>query len=139
VVELIEKAAGPLEGLAVAVLGLAYKPDVDDLRESPAVHVARELAARGAHLVAYEPYKADADIPGVRTAPDLETALAGSQVVVVLVAHTPVRDLKPAQVAALTAARLVIDTVNLWDPAVWEPAGFQLKRLGVGSRSTGRG
>ena len=135
VVELVRRAAGSLVGVHVTVLGLAYKPDVDDLRESPAVHVAQALAAEGANVKAYEPYKPNADILGIETAPDLETALSGSQVLVLLVAHTPMRQLKPDQVAVLTEARLVVDTVNLWDPAVWEPAGFRIQRLGVGSDS----
>ncbi len=133
VVESVRQAAGSLQGKTVTVLGLAYKPDVDDLRESPAVYVAQGLAAEGARVKAYEPYKPGADIPGIETAPDLKTAMEGSQVLVVLVAHTPIRDLKPDQVAALTGARLVVDTVNLWDPAVWEPAGFSIYRLGVGA------
>ena len=133
VVELIHKAAGGVAGRRFALLGLAYKPDVDDLRESPAVYVAQKLAEMGGEVVAYEPFKGDALIPGVRTEASLEKALAGSQVLVLLVGHTPIKNLKPAQVAALTAARIVLDAVNGWDPALWEPAGFSLHRLGVGS------
>ena len=132
VVELIQQAAGDLAGKRISVLGLAYKPDVDDLRESPAVAVARLLIEAGADVISYEPFKVDSRIPGVPAAPSLEVALAGSDLLVLSVAHTPIKNLTPEEVAALTEARLVVDTVNLWPPEIWEPAGFTIRRLGVG-------
>jgi UDP-N-acetyl-D-mannosaminuronic acid dehydrogenase len=133
VVGLIREAAGDLAGKRIAVLGLAYKPDVDDLRESPAVEVARLLIEAGADVISYEPFKVDSQIPGIPAAHSLEAALKGSDLLVLLVAHTPIKNLTPTEVAALTEARLVVDTVNLWAPEVWEPAGFTIHRLGVGS------
>jgi UDP-N-acetyl-D-mannosaminuronic acid dehydrogenase len=132
VVELIRQAAGNLAGRRIALLGLAYKPDVDDLRESPAITVARLLIDAGADVISYEPFKVDSQIQGIPAAPSLEAALAGSDLLVLLVAHTPIKNLTPAKIAALTEARLVVDTVNLWAPEVWEPAGFTIRRLGVG-------
>ena len=132
VVELIQKAVGTLEGTKVAVLGLAYKPDVDDLRESPAVQVAVILADLGASVTAYEPYKINAQIPGIHTTPTLAESLDGSQVIVVLVAHTPFRNLEPSDVSGFTEARLVVDCVNIWDSSAWDSSGFQVHRLGVG-------
>ncbi len=66
-------------------------------------------------MISYEPYKVDSQIPGVPSAPSLEAALKGSDFLVLLVAHTPSRISPPKQVAALTKARLVVDTVNIWD------------------------
>jgi UDP-N-acetyl-D-mannosaminuronic acid dehydrogenase len=132
VVELIRQAVGALKGIRIAVLGLAYKPNVDDLRESPAIEVARLLIEAGADVITYEPFKVDSQIPGIPAAPSLEAALAGSDLLVLLVAHTPIKNLTPTEVTALTEARVVVDTVNLWSPEVWEPAGFTIRRLGVG-------
>ena len=132
VVARITQVAGPLEGKRIALLGLAYKPDVDDLRESPAVEIARLLIAAGADVVSYEPYKVDSQIPGIPAALSLEAVLQGSDLLALLVAHTPIKNLTPKKVAAFTEARLVVDTVNIWAPEIWEPAGFTLHRLGVG-------
>ncbi len=132
VVELIRRAVGQLENNNVALLGLAYKPDVDDLRESPAVEVARLLVEAGADVRAYEPYRADFDLPGVHMVSRLEDALEDAQVVVLLVAHTPLRELEPQTVAAYTKSRLVVDVVNGWPGHLWEAHGFQVHRLGVG-------
>ncbi len=132
VVDLVRRAlGGALEGRKIAALGLAYKPDVDDLRESPAVEVVRLLMAEGAEVVAFEPYKPDADLPGIDLAPNLDAALQGSDLLLLLVAHAPLRELTPEVVTAQTKARLLVDTVNLWDATTWARAGFTVTRLGV--------
>jgi UDP-N-acetyl-D-mannosaminuronic acid dehydrogenase len=137
VLDLVQKAASGVEGKRIAILGLAYKPDVDDLRESPALAVARGLSGLGGDVIAYEPYKLGAQIPGVSTAESLEDALNGSDLLVLLVAHIPFKTLTPEKVSSLTGARLVVDTVNAWDPQVWEQAGFTIRRLGVGEPRSG--
>ncbi len=132
VISLVERAVGALAGHHVAALGLAFKPDVDDLRESPATEIIHELQNAGAHVKAYEPFKPDADLPGVTAIPTLEGALSESDVLLFLVGHTNFKQLDPVKVAALTPARIVVDTVSVCDPAAWEAAGFRLFRLGVG-------
>jgi UDP-N-acetyl-D-mannosaminuronic acid dehydrogenase len=122
-----------LTGKHIAVLGLAFKPDVDDLRESPAIEVAKLLIQAGAIVSAYEPYKKNADIVGVRTAPTLENTIIDAELVMLLVAHREFTQLDPLKVRDLTAARLAMDTVGGWDLQAWEEAGFTLARLGVGN------
>ncbi|RME05534.1 MAG: nucleotide sugar dehydrogenase [Anaerolineae bacterium] len=136
VVDLLRRALGDLNGRRIVLLGLAYKPDVDDLRESPALEVGRLLVEAGAQVKAYEPYKQNVRIEGIPTAPTLESALRGSEAIALLVAHTPFRELAPETVAAMTDARLVVDAVNLWPPDVWAAAGFDVHRLGVGRQTT---
>jgi len=136
VVELIRGVVPALEGCRIAALGLAYKPDVDDLRQSPAIEIVRLLSAAGAQVVAHEPYRTEAFLPGVTTVPTLQEALKDADVVVLLVAHTPLKKINPAQAAALMRSRLAVDTVNGWPAALWEAAGFHLHRLGTGSRKT---
>jgi len=133
VVDLLHKALGGLTGKRVALMGLAYKPDVDDLRESPAMDIAYRLVELGAEVVAYEPYKLDAEFPGIMMAQTLDEALTEADGLALLVAHTPLRALVPKDVAAKTQARVAIDAVNGWDPEAWEQVGFRLSRLGVGS------
>ena len=115
----------------IAVLGLAYKPDVDDFRESPAVEVAHLLMGAGADVRAFDPYKTENQSIELPTVSTLEEALAGADLILLLVNHTPLRALDPMQVAALTPARLVVDAVNAWPAATWSAAGFKINRLGA--------
>jgi UDP-N-acetyl-D-mannosaminuronic acid dehydrogenase len=128
---LLQKALGSLKDKKIALLGLAYKPDVDDLRESPAAEVAHLLVDAGADVRAFEPFKVDG-LPGIPMAATLEEALKGADAILLLVRHTQFCELSASEVDALTSARVVVDTVNAWDQATWQQAGFSLFRLGVG-------
>jgi UDP-N-acetyl-D-mannosaminuronic acid dehydrogenase len=121
-----------LKGVTVAALGLAYKPDVDDLRESPAIEVCHLLSQNGALVKAFEPFKKDAQIPGLKLVTNLEEALAGADVVLILVAHSVFKELNPHTAASLMKGRIAIDTVGIWPLESWQAAGFQVTRLGVG-------
>jgi len=132
VVDVIRRAAGELGGCQIAALGLAYKPDVDDLRESPAIEIVRLLAEAGARVRTYEPYKPGAQVPGTDSAASLDGALRDADLVLLLVAHSPLKALQPAQAAALLRRRVAVDVANGWDAAAWQAAGFRLFRLGVG-------
>jgi UDP-N-acetyl-D-mannosaminuronic acid dehydrogenase len=133
-VRLVERALGGLPGRAVAGLGLAYKPDVDDLRESPALEVVRLLAQRGAQVRTYEPYVPERTAPGALAVGSLSEALNEAQAVVLLVDHRAFRELDPAQVAADMPGRVAVDLRGVWQPAQWHAAGFSLHTLGVGTR-----
>jgi UDP-N-acetyl-D-mannosaminuronic acid dehydrogenase len=136
VVQQIQKVIGDLNGKSAAILGLAYKPDVDDLRESPAIKVARLLMEAGTEVTSYEPNKVGSQFLGIPAAPSLETAIEGKDILIVLVAHTLFKTLTPDRVSTLTETRLVFDTANIWDPIIWGAAGFQVHRLGVGILNT---
>jgi len=131
VVELTRRALGSLNGKQIAALGLAFKPDVDDLRASPATEVIHLLQKEGAAVKAFEPFKPEADLPGIAAVPTLEAALKEAEVVLLLVNHTELRALTPEKLASLTPARILIDTVNGWAGKNWEGAGFVIHRLGV--------
>jgi UDP-N-acetyl-D-mannosaminuronic acid dehydrogenase len=131
VVELTRRALGSLNGKQIAALGLAFKPDVDDLRGSPASEVIHLLQKEGSAVKAFEPFKPDADLPGITAVPTLEAALKEADAVLLLVNHTELRALTPEKLAALTPARILIDTVNGWAGKNWEGAGFVIHRLGV--------
>jgi UDP-N-acetyl-D-mannosaminuronic acid dehydrogenase len=131
VFNLVQKAVGSLKGKKIAVLGLAYKPDVDDLRESPAVEVAHLLIDAGADVRAFEPFKMDG-LQGIRMASSLENAVQDVEAILLLVRHTQFREIAPEDLAGQTSTRTLIDTVNAWDAETWGKAGFDIVRLGVG-------
>jgi len=129
VADLIEKAAGGLAGKKVAFLGLAFKPNVDDIRESPAVHLAYHLQTRGCKLSAYEPFKENAGLTGIHQVTNLEDALLDADIILLAVGHEQFKDLDPQLMHDKTKANLVFDAVNSWDKAAWENAGFQFMGL----------
>ncbi len=132
---LVAKAlGGALEGKRIAALGLAFKPDVDDLRESPAIEVVQLLAQAGAMVRAYEPNKPAEQVAGIETVPSLAAALEGAQAIVLLVQHAEFVNLDPQMVARQTTARILIDTRGQLDTPAWQAAGFTVFRLGDGSR-----
>jgi len=131
---LIERVLGGLRGRSIAALGLAYKPDVDDLRESPAIEVAWLLAQGGARVTTFEPFAQETVVPGCETATSLEAALKDAEAVVLLADHRAFIDLDPARVAAMMPGRVAVDTRGRWDRARWTAAGFHLYVLGAGER-----
>jgi UDP-N-acetyl-D-mannosaminuronic acid dehydrogenase len=122
-----------LKGKKIAALGLAYKPNVDDLRESPAAEIVHLLQAEGAQVKAWEPFKPNARLEGIRMATNLNDAIQDADMVLLLVKHSEFARLDPQVIASSTKARLALDTVNAWDVEEWQRAGFQLLRLGVHS------
>ena len=130
VVETIKRALGSLKGKKIAALGLAYKPDVDDLRESPANEVVQILQHEGAQVKAWEPFKPEANMPGIDMASSLEAAIKEADAIVLLVKHAEFLKFNPLEIAKKTSARIVVDTVNGWKKESWENAGFTLLRLG---------
>ena len=132
VLKIIERALGELKGKNVAVLGLAFKADVDDLRESPAIEAAQLLVNAGAKVTAFEPFKPDYVVKGVEMKPSLAEAVKNADLVVLLVGHSQFKALNPKEVAAMTSARTVLDTVNGWNNTEWANAGFKVLKLGKG-------
>jgi len=130
VVGKVKQALGKLKGKRVAALGLAYKPDVDDLRESPANKVVCLLQQEGAQVKAWEPFKPDAVINGITMASSLEDAIKDADVILLLVKHTEFANFNPTEINKLTKAQIVVDTVNAWKAEEWQKAGFQFHRLG---------
>ena len=127
--ELIAKAAGGLSGKTVALLGLAYKPNVDDLRESPARHLAHRLQDMGADVFAYEPYKTDAGLVDITQVESLDAALIDADIIVLAVGHEQFKDLDPADIRKKTKADMVFDAVNGWEKSAWENAGVRFLGL----------
>jgi UDP-N-acetyl-D-mannosaminuronic acid dehydrogenase len=132
VVDIVKEAmSGKVENKNIAVLGLSYKPDVDDIRESPSVEVASLLSKAGAKVKAFEPFRPDAEFNNFCTASSLEEVLKDADALLLLVAHTQFKNIDPLSLASSTPARIAIDAVNGWKSSEWNSAGFKLVKLGV--------
>lgn len=130
VVRRIERLIGESDGnTKVAVLGAAYKANVDDTRESPAVRIAEMLADRGYRVATYDPV---AHLP--KAARTLDEAVAGSDAVLLAVAHDAFRTVDPLHVAALARERVLVDCHNFFDADAWEAVGFSVYTLGRGAQ-----
>jgi UDPglucose 6-dehydrogenase len=128
-----QMCGGRLVGLKVAVLGLTFKPDSDDVRDSPALDIAGRLWGRGANVVATDPAGADA----VRLArPDLQIvdtadeALEAADLVMLLTAWRDYVALDPAHAKSLVAVPRIIDGRNALDPVAWSQAGWDYRGMG---------
>ncbi len=133
VVALVHKALSGKKGTRIAALGLAYKPNVDDLRESPAVAVVTQLIVAGVNVNTYEPFAPKAELEGATRCASLEAALEGADAILMLVDHDQFRELEPATIAAMMPGRTAIDTRGVWSVEAWRAAGFTLHALGVGA------
>lgn len=129
VVACIRKLVTGLESPVVAVLGLAYKANVDDARESPAVQVVQELERAGYEVRASDPYVRR--VAALSKQPiALDDALAGADCIVLLTDHTLYANLSPQVVAQAVRSRIVLDTRGCLNLAAWETAGFHTALLG---------
>jgi UDP-N-acetyl-D-mannosaminuronic acid dehydrogenase len=118
---------------SIALLGVTYKAEVDDIRESPARRVAELAVERGYDVRLCDPH-VKADTPGL-PAPlmPLEQALRDAEAVVLLVDHRAFQDLDLDLVAALVGQRRVLDARNALDRRAWQAHGFEVSVLGSGS------
>ncbi|MFC8598260.1 UDP-glucose dehydrogenase family protein [Isoptericola sp. NPDC057191] len=129
----VEVLGGMVESAEVTVLGAAFKPDSDDVRDSPALDVAARLAELGAVVTVHDPQAIDnarAKQPGLRYERDLEAALAGADALLVLTEWKQYRDLDPERVGTLVAQRTVLDGRNALSRTAWTEAGWQYRALG---------
>lgn len=129
----VDALGGDPVGRRVAVWGAAFKPDSDDVRDSPALHVASGLRNAGALVTVHDPRAID---NARRLFPDLEyadspgDAARGADVVLLLTEWTDYRVLDPASVSPVVQARHIIDARNALDPSVWRAAGWIYRALG---------
>jgi UDPglucose 6-dehydrogenase len=132
VVTKLQKHLGSLRGKRVGLLGLAFKPNTDDLREAPSIVLAARLLAEGAEVAAWDPV-ADASglLKSVRYGASALEALAGADAAVVVTEWPQIADLDWAAAKSVMRTPLVIDGRNVLDP-------FELKRLGFAYDGVGR-
>lgn len=115
----------PVKGTRVGVLGLAYKRDIEDTRESPAFEVIRLLKELGARVEVFDPY-----VPEQSTQPSLPALLAKVDAIVLTTDHTPFRTL-PLRDLKRAGVRAVVDGKNVWKRADVERLGLRYQGIGV--------
>ncbi|WP_432546405.1 UDP-glucose dehydrogenase family protein [Kineococcus sp. SYSU DK004] len=128
-----EVCDGSLIGKRVAVLGAAFKPDSDDIRDSPALNVAAQIRLQGGDVVLTDPAALDnarKAVPDISFAETVEEAVRGADVVLLLTEWKQYRELDPAALGSLVKAKRVLDGRNALDPARWRAAGWAYRALG---------
>lgn len=133
-VELVtEIVGGDLSGKRIAVLGLAFKPNSDDVRDSPALDVASRLRAAGAQVRATDPQAigtARALHPELEYVADAATAVEQADAVLLLTEWQEYRDLDPVVLRKRVAQPVIVDGRNCLDPARWRAAGWAYSAFG---------
>jgi len=134
VIELVQKdLSNNLAGKKIAVLGAAFKPDSDDVRDSPALDIAAQIAAAGALVTIHDPKAiapAKKRFPALGFSEDIEGALKGAELVLHLTEWKIYRELDPAKMAKLVANPIIIDGRNALDRDAWIAAGWKFRALG---------
>ncbi len=133
VVGKLEKHLGSLIGKRVALLGLAFKPDTDDMREASSLVLAARLQGEGAEVVAYDPVaveRASEMLTSVEMADSAMAALEGADAAVLVTEWAEFGDLDWSAVAATMSRPLIVDGRNFLDPATLTAAGFDYEGIG---------
>ena len=127
----LERRIGPLRGKRIALLGLAFKPGTDDMREAPSLVLAGRLLSEGADVTAWDPI-ADgrAHLHGVQIADSALDAFADADAAVVVTEWPEIRDLDWGAAGARMRTRVVVDGRNLLDPEGMRRLGFVYEGIG---------
>jgi len=128
---------GSVLGKRVAILGAAFKPDSDDVRDSPALNVAAALHIQGAQVRVHDPEATDnarALFPTLEYTTDIEKVVEGAQLVLHLTEWREYRELDPTELAKLVSVPRMLDARNALDIDLWRAAGWQFRALGRPAR-----
>ncbi len=129
----IEKLVGEISGKQIGVLGLSFKPETDDMRESPAIDIIKELQNRGAKIKAYDPVameEAKHCLENVEYAKDEYDAIENADVLVFLTEWNQFRALDMDKVKKLLKSPKIADLRNIYEPKIMREMGFEY--VGVG-------
>jgi UDPglucose 6-dehydrogenase len=122
-----------LTGYKIAVLGATFKPDSDDVRDSPALDIAAQLNAAGAHVVVHDPKgiePARKRFPNLEYAESINDAVKDSDLVLHLTEWKEYRQIDPVKIASLVKNKIIIDGRNMLDRDLWRKAGWKFRALG---------
>ena len=129
----VQECGGSVHGARIAVLGAAFKPESDDVRDSPALDIAARLHSMGADVRLYDP-QANANAaqryPRLDYVDSLEAAVTGAQATLLLTEWREFRDMDPRRVSSLVDSPTIVDGRNVLDPDAWRDAGWRYLALG---------
>lgn len=129
----IEKLVGDLKDKKIGVLGLSFKPETDDMRESPATDIIKEMVSRGAHIRAFDPVameEAKHFLPDIEYATDEYDAIKGADVLIFMTEWNQFRALDMKRVKELLKSPKIADLRNIYEPDDMRELGFEY--VGVG-------
>ena len=133
VVDMAREELGSLIGRNITVLGAAFKPNSDDVRDSPALAVAGQLSLAGANVTVFDPQAMDNArkvFPTLDYADTLEEALRGAELTILATEWGQFREMDPEWVAGVVEKQLLIDARNVLDVQQWRNAGWEMRALG---------
>ena len=134
IIELVRNdLSDDLVGKKVAVLGAAFKPDSDDVRDSPALDISAQIQAAGANVTVHDPKaisNAQKRFPGLTFAEDINSTLKDAEIVLHLTEWKIYREIDPAQIKKLVKSAIMIDGRNALDRDLWRAAGWKFRALG---------
>lgn len=134
-IELVRADLGEnLKGKKISVLGAAFKPESDDVRDSPALDIAVQLHGAGADVIIHDPKateNAKRRFPGLNFTTDLKACLQDSELILHLTEWREYREIDPKSLDSVVAKRNIIDGRNALDRKKWIDAGWHLRALGV--------
>ncbi|HVS84678.1 MAG TPA: UDP-glucose/GDP-mannose dehydrogenase family protein [Gaiellaceae bacterium] len=136
VVSKLERRLGSLRGRTIALLGLAFKPNTDDMREAPSRIIAYRLLAEGAEVRAWDPVARPDDLVGVEITDSVLEAVRGADAAVIVTEWPVLRQLCSQEVREAMARPLIVDGRNLLDPEEAAAAGFEYEAIGRPRHST---
>jgi UDPglucose 6-dehydrogenase len=129
----IKKMLGTIEGRAIGILGLAFKPNTDDIREAVAIDVIHALLEKGCRIKAYDPVAMDnarKTLKGVKFVKDAYAAAEKSDCLVVLTEWNEFRELDLEKLKSIMRVPAIVDARNIYDPRVLKKAGFEYSGMG---------
>jgi UDPglucose 6-dehydrogenase len=124
---------GSVRGKRIAVLGLTFKPNTDDMRDSPSLAILPALQAAGATLAAFDPEgmaEARKLMPGIAYCATAEEAMTGADALLLLTEWNEFRALDPQRIKSLLRTPVVIDLRNVYNPADMRAAGLHYSSVG---------
>ncbi len=130
VVGKLQKHLGSLRGRTIAILGLAFKPNTDDMREAPSRVIAYRLLAEGAQVRAWDPVARPDDLPGVELSDSVLDAVRDADAAVIVTEWPELRSLASPEVLEAMARPVIVDGRNLLDPVAARAAGFVYEGIG---------
>jgi UDPglucose 6-dehydrogenase len=130
VVQKLMKHLGPLGGKKVALLGLAFKPHTDDMREAPSRVIAYRLLSEGAEVSAWDPVAQPQDLPGIEICETVLETVRDADAAVIVTEWPELRELASTDVRDAMAQPVLIDGRNLLDPDAARAAGFVYEGIG---------
>ena len=136
VVQKLQQRLGNLRGRTIALLGLAFKPNTDDMREAPSRIIAHRLLAEGAEVRAWDPVARPGDLEEVEICDSVLAAVRDADAAVIVTEWPQLRELTTAEVRDAMARPLIVDGRNLLDPAAAAAAGFEYEGIGRPTHST---